>query len=67
MCLGVLGVNRLVPPSLPWAIRLAIRVLTGGVVYAGFILVFFRERVMRYANFISGLRSGKPAPEPAVT
>jgi O-antigen/teichoic acid export membrane protein len=67
MCLAVLGMNRILPLSLPMAVRLAAEIVVGGVVYGGFILGFFRARVQRYVNFISSLRSPKQTAEPSIS
>ena len=64
MCLAVLGLNTRLPVSLPVAVRLAAQVSTGGVVYAAFIMCFFRQRVLRYVNFVSSFRKAKPLAEP---
>lgn len=66
MGLAVLGVSRSLPSSWPIAVRLAVEVSVGGVVYAGFIMAFFRQRVLRYVNFVLSLRRGT-ASEPAIS
>lgn len=38
-----------------WA-SLLLQVTIGGAIYGGVLLIFFRERVLRYVNFMSGLR-----------
>jgi teichuronic acid exporter len=63
MCLALFGMNNRLPMAWPAVVRLAIQVLGGGAVYAGFILCFFRERVLRYVNFLSGLRKAKESPD----
>ncbi len=64
MCLALFGMNNRLPVGWPLAARLAVQVLGGGAVYAGFILCFFRERVLRYVNFLLGLRKAKERPDP---
>jgi teichuronic acid exporter len=62
MCLALFAINGRLPASLNIQARLAIQVALGGAVYCGFILCFFRARVLRYVNFVWRLRSGKEAP-----
>jgi len=59
MCLALWGLSSRLPASLALQPRLAIQVSVGGLVYGGFILCFFRGRVLRYSNFLLGLRKGK--------
>ncbi len=33
---------------------------SGGIVYVGFLLTFYRERVVRYVHFLMDLRRGSP-------
>jgi teichuronic acid exporter len=66
MCLALLGLNGRLPGSWPLAIRLAVQISVGGAVYMGFILCFFRQRVLRYVNFISSLRNANRTSEPVV-
>jgi teichuronic acid exporter len=66
MCLAVLGITSKLPASWPGQARLVVQVLTGGVVYAGFILLFFRARVLRYVRFLSSLRKAKTVPGPDI-
>jgi hypothetical protein len=40
----------------PVLASLALQVTIGGAVYAGVLLAFFRSRVLRYVNFLRGLR-----------
>ena len=61
MCLALLGLERVLPSSLPTQLRLTLQIVAGGAVYAGFILCFFRARVSRYRNFLSNLKKGKEA------
>lgn len=56
MCLALLGLSNRLPAGWPLAVRLAVQVSVGGAVYVGFILVFFRDRVLRYLNFVLSLR-----------
>lgn len=63
MCVVLFAMNGRLPASLAVQARLAIQVGVGGMVYAGFLLIFFRERVLRYVNFLWRLRSGKEAPD----
>ena len=39
-------------------VKLALQVGVGGVVYAGFLLIFYRGRLSRYARFLMALRRG---------
>jgi len=48
-------------------LSLPLLVTAGGVVYAGFMLIFFRARILRYTNFISNFRRQKESPVAAVT
>jgi PST family polysaccharide transporter len=67
MCLALLGMNRwLSGESWPVQVRLGVQIVTGGAVYAGFILCFFRSRVSRYRNFLANLKKGKETPVAAV-
>jgi hypothetical protein len=52
----------------PWPaqLRLAALVGVGAAVYGGILMGFFRERILRYVNFLSGLRKGKEMPIPAI-
>jgi len=59
MCLALFAINGRLPASLPVQARLAIQVSVGGAVYGGFILCFFRARVLRYVNFLGSLRKAK--------
>jgi O-antigen/teichoic acid export membrane protein len=65
MALVVLGINGRLPGSWPVGVRLAVQVSTGGAVYAGVILGFFRGQVLRYVNFLLSLRKAKEMPGPA--
>jgi O-antigen/teichoic acid export membrane protein len=58
---------RWVPASWPIQFSLAAKVLAGGAIYLGFITLFFRGRVLRYANFISSLRKAKQTPQEATS
>jgi PST family polysaccharide transporter len=62
MCLALFALNTRLPAAWPVAVRLGVQVSTGGVVYIGFILAFFRSRILRYSNFVSNFRKPKPAP-----
>jgi teichuronic acid exporter len=65
MCLALLGLDRwLQSYAWPTSVRLAALVALGGVVYGGVMFIFFRQRIARYVNFLSGLRR-KTAPLPA--
>jgi O-antigen/teichoic acid export membrane protein len=66
MCLALFGLNGRLPGSWPLVIRLAVQVSVGAAVYVGFILCFFRQRVLRYVNFISSLRNPNRTSEPLV-
>jgi teichuronic acid exporter len=61
--LAALVALRRVPLIAVWpaALRLALLVSTGSVVYAGFLMLFFRPRVMRYVRFAIDLRHEKAA------
>jgi len=43
----------------PLAVRLAVEIVLSGGVYGAVILLFFREKVLRYVNFLQNLRSAK--------
>ncbi len=62
MCLALFAIKGRLPGTLNIQARLAIQVALGGTVYVGFIMCFFRARVLRYVNFVWRLRSGKEAP-----
>jgi teichuronic acid exporter len=64
MCLALFAINGRLPASLPVQARLAIQVSVGGAVYGGFILCFFRGRVLRYVNFLGSLRKAKETSGP---
>lgn len=49
------------PAAWPTAWRLTIEAATGGVVYAGILLGFFRPVVMRYVHFLVRLRKDRDA------
>ncbi len=40
--------------------KLAVQMIVGAAVYAGFLQLFYRERLHRYVNFLVALRRGKP-------
>ena len=40
----------------PAVASLLLQVTVGAVAYAGVLLMFFRQRVLRYVNFLRGLR-----------
>jgi O-antigen/teichoic acid export membrane protein len=70
MALGLYGFRLwLAHLALPVIAGLALEVALGGAIYALFLLIVFRARLLRYVNFIRELRSRKdvPAGEPAVT
>ena len=62
MCLAVMGISSRLPAGLAPQARLAIQVAVGGAVYGGFIMTFFRGRILRYVNFLWSLKKGKEAP-----
>jgi O-antigen/teichoic acid export membrane protein len=64
MCLAVFWIGKRLPPSWPLSLQLAAQVSVGGAVYGGFMLSFFRGRLLRYASFLSGLRKGKSDSAP---
>jgi O-antigen/teichoic acid export membrane protein len=66
MCLAVLGITSKLPSSWPVQARLAVQIFTGGAVYAGFILLFFRARILRYVKFLSSLRKGRTTAVPEI-
>jgi O-antigen/teichoic acid export membrane protein len=66
MCVAMFALDRRLPESWPVVAQLAIQVGTGGAVYGGFILLFFRSRVWRYVNFLSNLRKTKDTPGPII-
>jgi hypothetical protein len=57
-----LAISSGLPAGLAPQARLAIQVAVGGAVYGGFIMTFFRGRVLRYVNFLWSLKKGKEAP-----
>ena len=59
MCLALFAINSRLPASLPVPAHLAIQVLVGGAVYGGFMMCFFRGRLLRYVNFLGSLRKAK--------
>jgi teichuronic acid exporter len=56
MCLAVLAIGSRLPAGQSPQARLAIQIAVGGVVYAGFIMCFFRGRILRYVNFLWSLK-----------
>lgn len=60
MGLVLLGLNNWprfqAAPPIP---RLALQVAAGGIVYGSVLMGFFRERMLRYFNFLASLRKGK--------
>jgi hypothetical protein len=42
-------------------IKLALQVGAGGAAYAGFLMLFYRERLNRYARFFAALQRGNAA------
>lgn len=62
MCLALLALKGRLPASLSLQALLAIQVGVGGTAYVGFILCFFRARILRYATFLWRLRAGKQPP-----
>ncbi|HEY4365574.1 MAG TPA: oligosaccharide flippase family protein [Bryobacteraceae bacterium] len=66
MCLGVFAIGRRLPSTWRLEFQLAVEVVAGGAVYAGFLLAFFRGRLQRYATFLAGLRKGKTNPGPVL-
>jgi len=67
MCLGLyFGQPAIESHFRSLLIRLAIEVGLGALIYLASILLLFRERALRYINFLRDLRRGKSAtPEPA--
>ena len=53
--------------SEPWptSARFTVEVAAGAISYGVVLLSFFRPRILRYVNFLSGLRRGKGEPVPA--
>jgi len=51
----------------PAAASLLLQVAIGAAVYAGVLLAFFRERVLRYVNFLRGLRQERATNEGVAT
>jgi O-antigen/teichoic acid export membrane protein len=66
MCAALFALNTRLAS---WSIvtRLAIQVAVGGAVYLGFIAIFFRGRILRYVNFVQGLRKPKDTPNPVAS
>jgi PST family polysaccharide transporter len=58
MVAAVLAVAGYLPQHAPAALRLAVQVAAGSVVYGAILLVFYRQRVLRYTNFLRQLRKG---------
>lgn len=59
---AVIGVKQLIPGGWPSSSRLVLQILTGGLSYAGILLVFYRPVVMRYVHFLWRLRQGQETP-----
>jgi O-antigen/teichoic acid export membrane protein len=45
----------------PAVVKLSVRVGVGGLAYAGFLVLFYREKLNRYVRFLAGLRRGSTA------
>jgi teichuronic acid exporter len=58
---AVIGVQHLIPAGWPSSWRLVLQIITGGVGYAGTLLVFYRPVVMRYVHFFWRMREGQDA------
>ena len=67
MVAALLALHSQLPAAWPAALRLTIQVAFGGAVYFGVLLTFFRSRVLRYLNFLKGLRKGKEITGAAVS
>jgi PST family polysaccharide transporter len=67
MCLALFGMNSWLVTSWPLQFRLAVQVSAGGAVYVGFILLFFRDKVLRYVKFLLSLRKSKEMSEPVIS
>jgi O-antigen/teichoic acid export membrane protein len=65
MTAGVVAITLVIPGDTPGAAVLAIKVVVGGVCYAGALWVFFRERVLALVRAATQLRGDAPAPAPA--
>jgi teichuronic acid exporter len=59
MAASVLGVRALLPDSIHAVVRLCVLVAIGGLVYAGLMLVVFRERVSAFVTTLRAARSGE--------
>jgi len=65
MTLGVWAERQwLIPDTYPAVWRLMIQMITGGIIYGGILLLFYRPLMMRYFHFAMRLRSAEPAAEP---
>jgi len=67
----VLILKGYLPRTAPAALRLALQVAAGATVYAGILLIFYRQRVFRYFQFLRQFwrdrsRDGA-APSPAAS
>jgi teichuronic acid exporter len=67
MVAALFALNSHLPVAWPAALRLSVQVAFGGAVYFGILLTFFRDRVLRYLNFVKGLRKGKEVTDVAVS
>jgi hypothetical protein len=67
MVAALFALNSHLPVAWPAALRLGVQVAFGGAVYFGILLTFFRDRVLRYLNFVKGLRKGKEVTDVAVS
>ena len=58
---AVIGVKHFIPAAWPASWSLVLQVVTGGLCYAGTLLIFYRPVVMRYVNFLRRMRQGQDA------
>lgn len=58
MTAGVLAIALVIPAQTPATAVLVVKIVTGGVFYAGALWFFFRERVLSLVRVVTQLRSG---------
>jgi teichuronic acid exporter len=61
---AVLAMSAVLPPDLPMAVVLGLKIAIGAAVYAAAIWLLFRERVMTLVRLVKQLRQGAPAAVP---
>jgi PST family polysaccharide transporter len=61
MTIGVLAVALVIPPTTPRLAILVIKIVAGGVCYAGALWILFRERVLALVRIAMQLRGNAPA------